>query len=294
MAKPAGSRCNLACKYCYYLEKSNLYADNPQEVMSDELLEVFIRDYIAAQTMPQVLFTWHGGETLMRPLSFYKKVIELERKYANGRTIDNCIQTNGTLLTDEWCRFFKENNWLVGLSIDGPQEFHDEYRRNRAGRPSFRQVMHGINLLNRHGVEWNALAVVNDFNADYPLDFYHFFKEIGCHYIQFTPIVERLQPHTYGRTLAAVDEEGTGGLTEFSVTPEQWGNFLVTMWATTLFSCSTQRWPTGWVSPPDFVPWPLLVVMRVWWNGTATCTRATTLCFLSTNWATLRAKAFRT
>ena len=229
MAKPAGSRCNLACKYCYYLEKSNLYADNPQEVMSDELLEVFIRDYIAAQTMPQVLFTWHGGETLMRPLSFYKKVIELERKYANGRTIDNCIQTNGTLLTDEWCRFFKENNWLVGLSIDGPQEFHDEYRRNRAGRPSFRQVMHGINLLNRHGVEWNALAVVNDFNADYPLDFYHFFKEIGCHYIQFTPIVERLQPHTDGRTLAAVDEEGTGGLTEFSVTPEQWGNFLVTI-----------------------------------------------------------------
>lgn len=229
MAKPAGSRCNLACKYCYYLEKSNLYADNPQEVMSDELLEVFIRDYIAAQTMPQVLFTWHGGETLMRPLSFYKKVIELERKYANGRTIDNCIQTNGTLLTDEWCRFFKENNWLVGLSIDGPQEFHDEYRRNRADRPSFRQVMHGINLLNRHGVEWNALAVVNDFNADYPLDFYHFFKEIGCHYIQFTPIVERLQPHTDGRTLAAVDEEGTGGLTEFSVTPEQWGNFLVTI-----------------------------------------------------------------
>lgn len=229
MAKPAGSRCNLACKYCYYLEKSNLYADNPREVMSDELLEVFIRDYIAAQTMPQVLFTWHGGETLMRPLSFYKKVIELERKYANGRTIDNCIQTNGTLLTDEWCRFFKENNWLVGLSIDGPQEFHDEYRRNRAGKPSFRQVMHGINLLNRHGVEWNALAVVNDFNADYPLDFYHFFKEIGCHYIQFTPIVERLQPHTDGRTLAAVDEEGAGGLTEFSVTPEQWGNFLVTI-----------------------------------------------------------------
>ena len=292
MAKPAGSRCNLACKYCYYLEKSNLYADNPQEVMSDELLEVFIRDYIAAQTMPQVLFTWHGGETLMRPLSFYKKVIELERKYANGRTIDNCIQTNGTLLTDEWCRFFKENNWLVGLSIDGPQEFHDEYRRNRAGRPSFRQVMHGINLLNRHGVEWNALAVVNDFNADYPLDFYHFFKEIGCHYIQFTPIVERLQPHTDGRTLAAVDEEGPNSgaisLSRFSM------NGCATMWATTLFSCSTQRWPTGWVSPPDFVPWPRLVVMRVWWNGTATCTRATTLCFLSTNWATLRAKAFRT
>ena len=229
LVKPAGSRCNLACKYCYYLEKSKLYADSPQEVMSDELLEKFIHDYIAAQTMPQVLFTWHGGETLMRPLSFYKRVVELQKKHANGHTIDNCIQTNGTLLTDEWCEFFRRENWLVGVSIDGPQEFHDEYRRNKGGRPSFQQVMRGIRLLNKHGVEWNALAVVNDFNADYPLDFYHFFKEIGCHYIQFTPIVERLQSHEDGRTLASVNEEGTGGLMEFSVTPEQWENFLCTI-----------------------------------------------------------------
>ena len=229
LVKPAGSRCNLACKYCYYLEKAKLYADSPQEVMSDELLEKFIHDYIAAQTMPQVLFTWHGGETLMRPLSFYKRVVELQKKHANGHTIDNCIQTNGTLLTDEWCEFFRRENWLVGVSIDGPQEFHDEYRRNKGGRPSFQQVMRGIRLLNKHGVEWNALAVVNDFNADYPLDFYHFFKEIGCHYIQFTPIVERLQRHEDGRTLASVNEEGTGGLMEFSVTPEQWGNFLCTI-----------------------------------------------------------------
>lgn len=229
LVKPAGSRCNLACKYCYYLEKAKLYADSPQEVMSDELLEKFIHDYIAAQTMPQVLFTWHGGETLMRPLSFYKRVVELQKKHANGHTIDNCIQTNGTLLTDEWCEFFRRENWLVGVSIDGPQEFHDEYRRNKGGRPSFQQVMRGIRLLNKHGVEWNALAVVNDFNADYPLDFYHFFKEIGCHYIQFTPIVERLQRHEDGRTLASVNEEGTGGMMEFSVTPEQWGNFLCTI-----------------------------------------------------------------
>ena len=229
LVKPAGSRCNLACKYCYYLEKAKLYVDSPQEVMSDELLEKFIHDYIAAQTMPQVLFTWHGGETLMRPLSFYKRVVELQKKHANGHTIDNCIQTNGTLLTDEWCEFFRRENWLVGVSIDGPQEFHDEYRRNKGGRPSFQQVMRGIRLLNKHGVEWNALAVVNDFNADYPLDFYHFFKEIGCHYIQFTPIVERLQCHEDGRTLASVNEEGTGGMMEFSVTPEQWGNFLCTI-----------------------------------------------------------------
>ena len=229
MLKPAGALCNLACDYCYYLEKSKLYQDNPKHVMSDALLEKFIREYIGAQTMPQVLFTWHGGETLMRPLSFYQKAISLQRKYAGGRTIENCIQTNGTMLTDEWCRFFKENNWLVGISIDGPQEFHDEYRKNKQGRPSFVKVMHGIELLNKHGVEWNAMAVVNDFNADYPLEFYRFFKSIGCKYIQFAPIVERILPHADGRHLAAVDEDNGMRLADFSVTPEQWGSFLCTL-----------------------------------------------------------------
>jgi len=229
MLKPIGSRCNLACDYCYYMEKSNLYKDNPKHVMSEELLERFIDEYINSQTMSQILFTWHGGETLMRPLSFYKKAMELQKKYARGRAISNTIQTNGTLLTDEWCKFFKENNWLVGVSIDGPQEFHDEYRRYKEGKPSFVQVMKGIQLLNKHQVEWNALAVVNDFNADYPLDFYHFFKEIGCRYIQFTPIVERNYTHTDGRKLASPDEENEQELTEFSVAPKQWGNFLCTI-----------------------------------------------------------------
>ena len=228
MLKPVGAHCNLACKYCYYLEKSKLYDDVPRHIISDELLERFIKEYIGAQTMPDVLFTWHGGETLMRPLSFYKKAMQLQRQYADGRRIDNCIQTNGTLLTDEWCEFFKENGWLVGVSIDGPQEFHDEYRKTRQGQPSFHKVMQGIRLLNKHGVEWNALAVVNDFNADYPLDFYHFFKEINCRYIQFTPIVERLLPHKDGRTLAnLMDEEAP--MADFSVTPRQWGNFLCTI-----------------------------------------------------------------
>ena len=139
MVKPVGAVCNLACEYCYYLEKANLYKENPKHVMSDELLEKFIDEYINSQTMPQVLFTWHGGETLMRPLSFYKKAMELQKKYARGRTIDNCIQTNGTLLTDEWCEFFRENNWLVGVSIDGPQEFHDEYRKKIRWQTFFRQ-----------------------------------------------------------------------------------------------------------------------------------------------------------
>lgn len=228
MTKPVGAVCNLACAYCYYLEKANLYKDTSKHVMSDELLEKFIREYIGSQTMHEVLFTWHGGETLMRPLSFYRKVVELQRQYAGGHAIDNCIQTNGTLLTDEWCEFFKENNWLVGISIDGPQEFHDDYRKNRSGRPSFAKVMQGIRLLNKHGVEWNAMAVVNDYNADYPLEFYHFFKEIGCRYIQFAPIVERLSKHEDGRYLATPLQPGEQ-LADFSVSPEQWGNFLCTL-----------------------------------------------------------------
>lgn len=226
MVKSVGSVCNLACDYCYYLEKANLYKENPHHVMSEQLLEKFVKEYIESQTMPQVMFTWHGGETLMRPLSFYKKAVELQKKYAGGRTIDNCIQTNGTLLNDEWCAFFKENNWLVGVSIDGPQEFHDEYRKNKHGRPSFLKVMKGISLLKKHVVDWNAMAVVNDFNADYPLDFYHFFKDLGCQFIQFTPIVERITSHADGRHLASMADEVEGKLADFSVSPEQWGNFL--------------------------------------------------------------------
>ena len=177
MLKPIGAHCNLACDYCYYLEKAYLYDEkSARHNLTDELLEEFIKQYIGSQTMHEVLFTWHGGEPLMRSLDFYKRAVKLQQRYANGHLISNCIQTNGTLLTDEWCEFFKREGWLVGVSIDGPQEFHDEYRRNRAGLPSFHKVMQGIRLLNKHGVEWNAMAVVNDFNADYPLEFYNFFK----------------------------------------------------------------------------------------------------------------------
>lgn len=231
MAKPAGAACNLACEYCYYLEKSDMYRrlePGTRFVMSDDLLEKFVREYIESQTTPDVLFTWHGGEALMRPLSFYEKVVRLQQKYARGLHVDNCIQTNGTLLTDEWCRFLRREGWLVGVSIDGPQEFHDEYRRNRAGAPSFRKVMAGINLLNKHKVDWNAMAVVNDYNADFPLEFYHFFKEIGCRYLQFTPIVERIAPKSDGRHLASRADTGSGiELAPFSVSPEQWGSFLI-------------------------------------------------------------------
>ncbi len=228
MLKPAGSLCNLRCKYCYYFEKNQLYQQDKNHVITDALLEKFIKDYIESQVSPEVLFTWHGGETLMRPIAFYEKALELQKFYGRGRHIENCIQTNGTLITDEWCKFFKENAFLVGVSIDGPQEFHDEYRKTAGGGPSFQKVMKGIRLLNKHGVQWNALAVVNDFNADYPLDFYHFFKEIDCHYIQFTPIVERIVTRNDGLTLAPGMTEG-GEITDFSVTPEQWGDFLCTI-----------------------------------------------------------------
>ena len=229
MLKPAGSLCNLACKYCYYLEKGKLYPNDPRHVLDDDLLERFTKEYIEMQMQPQVLFTWHGGETLMRPIAFYKKALELQKKYADGRQIDNAIQTNGTLITDEWAEFFKENNFLVGVSIDGPQEFHDEFRKTRTGKPSWRQVMKGIQILNKHGVDWNALAVVNDFNGDYPLDFYHFFKEIHCHYIQFTPVVERIYRHADGRLLASPIDGATAEVADFSVSPQQWGDFLCTL-----------------------------------------------------------------
>ncbi len=210
MLKPVSSTCNLACHYCYYLDKKNLYPDTLGHVMSEELLEEFTRQYIEAQTTHEVMFTWHGGETFMRPLSFYRRALELQRKYANGHAISNSIQTNGTLVTEEWARFLHDNQWLVGVSIDGPQEFHDEFRLTRQGKPTWAKVRKGIDLLNKFQVEWNAMAVVNDYNADYPLDFYRFFRdELECHYLQFTPIVER-------------------GL-DCNVSPAQWGSFLCQM-----------------------------------------------------------------
>lgn len=253
MLKPAGAHCNLACKYCYYLEKNNLYQNTPRHLMTDEMLEQFTREYIEAQTMPQVLFTWHGGEPLMRSIDFYKKALALQKKYAHGKQIDNVIQTNGTLLTDEWCEFFAKNHWLVGISIDGPQEYHDHYRVTPAGKPSWEKVMQGIQLLKKHRVEWNAMAVVNAYNAEHPLEFYHFFRDNGCQYLQFTPIVERLTEHEDGRTLASLADDREIPLADASVTPQQWGNFLCTIfddWVrhdvgktfVEIFDCTLANW----------------------------------------------------
>ena len=256
MAKPAGSHCNLACSYCYYLEKADrLYADESRHIMTDELLEQFVRQYIESQTTPDVLFTWHGGETFMRPLSFYRRVVQLQQYYAQGRHIDNCIQTNGTLFTPDWCRFLHDEGWLVGVSIDGPQEWHDTYRRTRSGKPSFREVVRGIEMMNRFGVEWNAMAVVNNLVVEDPIRFYEFFRDqLGCRFLQFAPIVERVVKNERGKELLALppfseeaEEKFSGqseakasptisggageglGLTPFSITPDAWGSFLCTL-----------------------------------------------------------------
>ncbi len=219
MAKPVGAACNLRCDYCYYLEKGN---GRGRQLMSDATLEEFIRQYIGAQTVEEVVFTWHGGEAMLRPLEFYEKVQQLQQQYAAGHRIINCLQTNGTLMTEAWCRFLRKNGWLVGISIDGPEDFHDEYRHGAAdGRGTFQRVMRGIRMLQRYGVEWNAMAVVNDYNVNYPEEFYDFFKSIGCRYLQFTPIVERTKADGH---LATPSERAE--LTAHSVTPEQWGEFL--------------------------------------------------------------------
>ena len=201
MLKPVGARCNLSCRYCYYLDKGS------GQVMDESLLEEFTRQYIEAQTVPQVLFTWHGGEPLLKPLSFYRRALELQQKYGRGRQIDNCLQTNGTLLNDEWCRFFHDNRFLIGISIDGPQALHDAYRNTRQGGASWHEVMRGIQLLKQHGVEWNVMATVNAVNVEQPQAFYRFFREIGCEFLQFTPVVEPDNP-------------------ECSITADQWGRFL--------------------------------------------------------------------
>lgn len=229
MAKPAGALCNLACSYCYYLEKSQLYPTDGSPVMSEEILELFVQQYIEAQTLPSVLFTWHGGEPLMRPISFYRRAIELQRRYACGRQIDNCLQTNGTLLTDEWCAFLKDNRFLVGISIDGPYDYHDAMRRSSRGRSSWHDTMRGIRLLQKHGVEWNAMAVVSAANVGHPHEFYHFFRDIGCQYLQFTPVIERIISRPDGLTLAPGMAEG-GEIAPFSVTPSQWGAFLCSVY----------------------------------------------------------------
>ena len=225
MAKPAGAACNLRCSYCYYLEKRDLYQGSSQ-LMDEETLELFIKEYIEAQTTPEVMFIWHGGEPLLRPIAFYQRALELQQRYAKGRKIDNCIQTNATLLTDEWCKFLQKNNFLVGVSIDGPRHMHDALRKRAQGEGSYSDVIHGIRLLSKYHIEWNAMATVNAINVEHPMEFYRFFRdELECRYLQFTPVVERTHI-LEGRCRLLHGSEPDGIVTPYSVTAKQWGEFL--------------------------------------------------------------------
>jgi len=198
--------------------------------MSDETLEKYVESYIQAQPVPEVLFTWHGGEPLLRNISFYRKVLTYQRKYGRGRKIDNSIQTNGTLLTDEWCKFFKDNNFLVGISIDGPEHCHDIYRKDKAGKGTFQRVMRGIELLQKHQVDFNTLSVINDYNVDYPVEIYNFFKEIGSQYMQLAPIVEQMTTtRPDGLNLLPPEGSDDAVLAPWTVDAKKFGQFYISI-----------------------------------------------------------------
>lgn len=192
MIKPAGSLCNLDCNYCYYLDKAEIYGGK-EPVMTLEMLETCIREYIAANDVQEVMFNWHGGEPLVLGLDFYKKAVALEQKYAGDKIIRNTIQTNGTLLTQEWASFFRDNDFLVGISVDGPQDIHDKYRKDKGGAPTFDKVMRGVSLLYRNNVQYNTMTTVNHASEGRGLEVYEFLKSIGSRYMQFMPVVEHVK-----------------------------------------------------------------------------------------------------
>jgi len=228
MAKPIGPLCNLDCKYCYYLEKKHLYRGVKNFKMTDEVLEAYIKQMIEGQEVEEILFVWQGGEPTMMGLEFYEKAIMLQKNYAGKKKISNSFQTNGTLLNAEWCRFFKKQNFLIGISIDGPANLHDKYRTYKSGKPSFYEVMKGIKLLKRFHVEFNTLTVVNNINVKYPLEVYNFLKKIGSGFMQFIPIVERIAEDINHGDLALVapEYEGDARVSSWSVNPLKYGKFL--------------------------------------------------------------------
>jgi uncharacterized protein len=237
VAKPIGPVCNLNCEYCFYLEKKALFAGGEQYRMSNKVLSAFISNYITSQPTPIVEFVWQGGEPTLLGIDFFKRVIDLQKPFSGAKTITNSLQTNGTLLTAEWCQFLKKNNFMVGISLDGPKEIHDRYRRDRKGNGTFDQVMRGLKLLQDHKVEYNVLACVARETAKSPLDVYRFLRNVGVEFIQFTPVVERMSDAHSGPLglrlagPAALDKkEQQGGLTPWSVIPEEYGDFLIAIY----------------------------------------------------------------
>lgn len=234
VAKPIGPVCNLNCEYCFYLEKQALFGPGEQYRMPDKVLSAFIAGYVSSQPTPVVEFVWQGGEPTLLGVDFFKRVVKLQKPFAGLKTITNSLQTNGTLLTEKWCRFLKKNNFMVGLSLDGPQEIHDRYRCDRKGNGSFDKVMRGLRLLQEHEVAYNVLACVARETARQPLEVYRFFKEQGVEFIQFVPLIERLPAaaeQSLGLNLAGpavLDrEELNTDVTPWTVVPEDYGEFLI-------------------------------------------------------------------
>ena len=244
MTKPIGAICNLDCEYCYYLEKEELYPETKSFRMEDSTLENYIRQYIETQsTLSEITFAWQGGEPTLMGIDFFRKAVELQDKYRrSGMTIRNSLQTNATIINDEWAIFFKENNFLIGISIDGPPKLHDHYRFDKKGDPSSADVIRGLRLFQKHEVDYNILCVVNNYNGDYPVQIYNYFKDLGAQFMQFIPIVEHfgdgsevsprsINPKQYGRFLCAVFDEwvkediGKIFIQIFDVSLEAWLGF---------------------------------------------------------------------
>ncbi len=229
MLKPAGPSCNLNCSYCYYLEKNKLFGSAGTR-MSEELLEEFTKQFIEAHEVPVVMFTWQGGEPTLMGLDFFRKAVAFQKKYSGGKRIDNAFQTNGTMLNDEWCIFLRENNMLVGISIDGPEQNHDHYRRTKSGASTFKRVMKGIELLHKHKVEFNTLSVVNDYNVSMAIETYRFLKQIGSGFMQFLPVVERISESRDDDALKLIAPiHGEAGLAPWTVGANDYGKFLITI-----------------------------------------------------------------
>ncbi len=239
LTKPIGPICNLDCTYCFYLEKEKLYPHEHKWAMNAELLEEYIRQYIAAQDAGEVHFAWQGGEPTLLGVEFFQRAADLQRKHAHGKQVHNALQTNGTLLDDQWCEFFAREKFLVGLSIDGPEQLHDVYRVDKNGAGTFASVMNGLKFLKKHAVDFNTLTVVNRENGDWPLDVYRFLKEIGSRFMQFIPLVERaaagvVNVKVRGIELASPPVAGISGdapgmdspVTPWSVESKQYGRFL--------------------------------------------------------------------
>jgi len=224
LAKPTGAVCNLQCSYCFFLNKDQLYPGSHFR-MSDAVLETYIRQLIEAHQSPRVTVSWQGGEPTLMGIDFFRRALEFQKRYKrSGMIFENTLQTNGTLLNEEWCEFLGKHKFLVGISIDGPRHLHDIHRRDKQGGPTFDRVMQGLRLLQKHGVEYNILTTVNRDNADHPLEVYRFLRdEAQASWIQFIPAIERLQGGE-----VTIYQEGTT-VSERSVTPRQFGNFLITI-----------------------------------------------------------------